>query len=262
LVTTGERLVRHGLALPAGHTLVSVADRPSLWDPLCELKASAWPEFMLHDPVVNEHWDRLAEDFAAFQMGLHAGGELVAGLNAAPLPWDGTSEGLPSGWDDQLTRTVAAVDAGESPDTLGALQIVVRRDRRGLGYAALMIGAMRATTTQLGFRALIACVRPTDRGPYALIPIDRYAGWVRADGLPVDAWIRLHVRLGGRIVRAADASMRIHGTVAEWRAWTGLAMPESGSYLPEGAAAPVVVDLARDRGVYEDPNVWIVHEPG
>jgi GNAT superfamily N-acetyltransferase len=262
MTTTGERLVPHGLALPAGHTLLSVADRRSLWDPLCELNSSAWPELMLHDPVASRHWDRLAADFAAFQMGLHdAEGELIAGLNSAPLPWDGTLEGLPSGWDDQLTRTVAAFDAGVPPDTLGALQVVVRPDHRGRGYAARMIEAMRATTAQLGLRALIACVRPTEREPYALIPIDRYARWVRADGLPVDAWIRLHVRLGGRVVRAVEDAMHIEGSVADWRAWTELAMPESGSYLPPGVGAPVLVDLAADRGVYRDPGAWVIHDP-
>jgi hypothetical protein len=30
---------------------------------------------------------------------------------------------------------------------------------------------------------------------------------------------------------------------------------------PEGAAAPVLVDVARDRGVHEEPNVWMIHDP-
>jgi hypothetical protein len=247
--------------LPADHKLVSVADRPSLWDPLCELNASVWPEFMGHDPVVGGNWDRLAYDFAPFQMGLHdPTDELVAGLNSAPLPWDGTDDGLPSSWDSQLVQTVAAADAGASPNVLGALQIVVRPDRRGRRYAGTMIQAMRATASEQGFGALIACVRPTDRGPHALVPIDHYSSWLRPDGLPVDSWIRLHVRLGGRIVRGAPAAMRIEGSVAEWREWTGLAMLESGEYLPEGANAPVLVDVDRDRGVYLDPGVWIVHD--
>ena len=126
-----------------------------------------------------------------------------------------------------------------------------------------MVGAMRALAAANGFRALIACVRPTEKIRYPLTPIESYATWVRdGDGLPLDPWIRLHVRLGGRVVRPAPASMRIEGTVAEWRSWTGLAMPESGAYLPAGAAAPVTVDVEADRGVYLDPNVWAVHRIG
>ncbi len=104
--------------------------------------------------------------------------------------------------------------------------------------------------------------RPTDKVRYPLTPIERYAHWTRADGLPFDPWIRLHVRLGGRIVRASPASMRIEGTAAEWREWTGLELPDSGDYLPAGAAAPMTMDVEADRGVYLDPNVWVVHEVG
>jgi hypothetical protein len=38
----------------------------------------------------------------------------------------------------------------------------------------------------------------------------------RADGLPTDAWLRTHVRIGGKIVKIAPYSMTIIGTIAEW----------------------------------------------
>jgi GNAT superfamily N-acetyltransferase len=262
-VTTGERLAAHGLTLPPGHTLLSVEERPDLWRPIGDLNVSLWPEFMLNDPVANEYWERLLEDFPAFQLALFdARGDIVAANNAAPLAWDGTDGGLPDGWDDQFLRSVAGHEAGTPPDVLGALQITVHRDRQGSGYSGVMVNAMRANAASRGYRAVIACVRPTDKVRYPLIPIEAYAGWMREDGLPFDPWIRLHVRLGGRIVRTSPASMRIVGTVAEWREWTGLELPGSGEYLPDGAAAPVAIDLAADRGVYLDPNVWVVHALG
>ena len=261
-MTTGERLAVHGLALPPGHTLVAVAEQPALRGPMGELNAAAWPEFMLHDGVVDALWHHLFEAFAETQCCLFdATGELVAALNAAPLTWDGTDDDLPVGWDDQLLRTVAGMLPGSQPaDTLGALQIVVRPSRQGEGYAGIMLQAMRAIARSRGDRAVIACVRPTHKALYPLTLIERYALWTRDDGLPLDPWIRLHVRLGGRVVRGVPASMTIRGTVAEWCAWTGLEIPESGLYLPAGAAAPVQVDTATDLGVYCDPNVWVVHD--
>jgi GNAT superfamily N-acetyltransferase len=261
-MTAGERLAAFGLALPPGHALVSLAERPELSGPMGALNTSVWPEFMLHDGVVGALWHHLFEDFIASQCCLFdADGELVAGLNSAPLAWDGTDEDLPQGWDDQLLRSVAGLLPGASgADTLGALQIVVRPSRQGEGYAGTMVGAMRAIARSAGYRALIACVRPTHKERYPLTPIDRYATWTREDGLPLDPWIRLHVRLGGRVVRGVPASMTIRGSVAEWSDWTGLAMPESGLYLPRGAAAPVQIDVAADEGVYLDPNVWVVHD--
>ena len=55
--------------------------------------------------------------------------------------------------------------------------------------------------------------------------------------------------------------MRSTGTVADWRQWTGLAFPETGAYVvPRAAASPVPIDVEADRGVYLDPNVWVVHD--
>lgn len=243
---------------------MTLDERPDLAHGISVLGSSVWPEFMLNSPVASEHWPHLWDTFAPTQGCLFdAAGDMVAVLHSAPLAWDGTDDGLPEGWDDQLARSVDGLATGSPPaDTLGALMIAVRPDRQGGGHAGTMLNAMRALAHERGFRAVIACVRPTGKAPYALFPIERYAGWTREDGLPLDPWIRLHVRLGGRIVRGVPRSMTIPGTVAEWREWTGLAFPESGEYLPEGAPAPVRIDLEADRGIYFDPNVWVVHELG
>lgn len=154
-----------------------------------------------------------------------------------------------------------SIEAGQKPDTLGAIQIGVARHRRGQGLSALMLAAMRRTAQEAGLTALIACVRPTAKTRYPLLPIETYAAWRRpGDGLPFDPWLRVHVRAGGRAVRASPRSMTIAGSIAEWEAWTGLSFPTSGPYVVEGALAPVEIDLAADRGVYHDPNIWVVHD--
>jgi GNAT superfamily N-acetyltransferase len=218
---------------------------------------------MLNFPVANGNWHHLPADFAAFQLALlDADGEVVGAANSAPLPWDGTDDGLPEGWDDQFLRSVAALETHEPLGALGALQITVRPDAQGRGVSGTMLAALRATALAHGLPALIACVRPNHKERYPLIPIERYATWTRDDGLPFDPWIRVHVRAGGRIVRASPASMTVRAPLADWAAWTGLSFPESGDYLPAGAAAPVIADAATGEAVYRDPNVWVVHELG
>lgn len=262
-MTLGERLAAYGLVLPPGHSLVSLEERPELREPLGDFIVPAWAEFLLHDPVANTLWDHLYEDFAAFQCVLFdAQGAIVAGLNSAPLAWDGTDDELPHGWDDQFRRSVEDHRAGTPVNTLGALQIVVGLDRQGSGLSAVMLEAMRANAADHGFRALIACVRPNHKVDHPRMPIAEYAARVRDDGLPEDPWIRVHVRAGGRMVRAVEDSMTIPGTLAEWREWTGLELPTSGSYVPDGAASPVVINVEAGRGVYHDPNVWVVHRLG
>jgi GNAT superfamily N-acetyltransferase len=216
---------------------------------------------MLHFPVAGRLWDHLADDFAAWQLLLLDGdGRIAVAGNSAPLAWDGTDAGLPAGWDDQFERTVDGLRAGVAPNTLGAIQIVVAPERRGEGLAGRMVEVFRGHARAAGFGALIACVRPTDKHRYPLTPIERYAAWTRGDGLPFDAWIRLHVRLGGRVVRAAPDSMVTSGTVAEWEERTGLRFPDGGSYVVPFATNPVVVDREADRVTYRDANVWIVHD--
>jgi len=55
--------------------------------------------------------------------------------------------------------------------------------------------------------------------------------------------------------------VRVPGTAAAWEEWTGLAFPESGSYVVSGALVPIEIDRERDEGVHVEPNVWMVHRP-
>jgi GNAT superfamily N-acetyltransferase len=250
-----------GLDLPEGHTLISFPERPDLVRPALRFNTTVWPVFMLQDPVTDPLWDLLHGAFAEFQLTLlDPDGEIAATTNSAPLAWDGTDAGLPDGWDAQLIKSAADLEAGSAVNTLGALQIVVDPRRRGSGFAGLMLQAMRANAVAHGYRAVIACVRPTDKHLYPLVPIERYAFWTRPDGEPFDAWIRLHIRLGGRIVRGSPRSMTIPGTVAEWEAWTGMSFPDTGRYVVPLAIDTVDIDREADTGIYHDPNVWIVHD--
>ena len=261
-MSAGERLASSGLALPPGHTLHAVSDRPDLWGPVGAVNESVWPEFMLNFPVANGNWHHLAEEFAPFQLVLlDEAGEVVGGGNSAPLPWDGTDEGLPAGWDDQFLRSVAALGSGEPAGALGALQITVRPDRQGRGYSGTILEAMRANARAHGLAGLVACVRPTDKERYPLIPIERYATWTREDGLPFDPWIRLHVRLGGRIVRPSPASMT-HPRAA--RRLDQLDRPRlpgrAASTCRPAPAGPRRPPMSRRAlPCTSTPNVWVVH---
>src|ERR1043166_2227682 len=78
-------------------------------------------------------------------------------------------------------------------------------------------------------------------------------------GLPQDPWLRTHVRAGGTIIKVASCSMVIAGTLAEWRAWTGLRFEKSGPVALEGGLVPLHVSVEQDHAVYVEPNVWVHH---
>jgi GNAT superfamily N-acetyltransferase len=259
--STQARLEAHGLRLPDGYGIATMAENPDTEQAVDAAMAAVWPEFMRHDPVAGSYFGRADRDWPDFQLVLtDAAGQFVAVANSMPLRWDGTDDDLPEGWIDQGRRGVADRDAGRAPDALGAMQIVVRPDLHGGGLSGTMIEAMKAAARSAGFRAVIACLRPTWKDRYPLAPMDRYAWWTRADGQPFDPWIRLHVRLGARIARASPRSMPMRGTVADWEDWTGMVFPDSGVYVVPRATGPVEIDRERDLGVHFDQNVWVVHD--
>ena len=243
-------------------TTLSVAtfvERPDLEDQLAEF-GRLWPEFIFHGAVSAQYYHHTNSTFARFHLYvIDADGRVLAVAVSAPLIWDGAPDGLPAGWDDALRQAAADHEAGRTPNTLCALGAMVRPEQGGKGLGAAAINCMKAAAAECGFNALIAPVRPTLKSRYPLTPIERYVDWRRADGSAFDPWIRTHERIGGAIIKAAPESMVIEGTVAEWESWTGIALPETGTYVIPDALAPITVNRERDRGRYVEPNVWMTH---
>jgi GNAT superfamily N-acetyltransferase len=233
--------------------LVRYADRPDLRDQR-ERLSGAFPIFMHHNEPGGRFWLRLYEEHPDFQLGLLDGDEVVAELHSVPTPWDGTDDDLPAGWDEAFTR---AFESGREATVLCALAISVLPERRGRQLSSRMINAMRDAARENGLRELIAPVRPTLKERYPLISIERYVEWRREDGTHFDPWIRIHEHIGGEIIRTAPQSMVIEAPASEWEAWTGLRLPEDGTYVVQGMLAPLEV---RDGvGRHVEPNVWMRH---
>jgi hypothetical protein len=119
---------------------------------------------------------------------------------------------------------------------------------------------MRGIAKSKGFKYLVAPVRPNQKSKYPLTSIDDYIQWTNEEGLPFDAWLRVHARVGAKIVGPCHEAMTIRGTRREWEKWTGLQFPQSGAYHIPGALIPMKMNLERDEGIYIEPNVWMVHE--
>jgi hypothetical protein len=217
--------------------LVTAAERPELAAEMLRLGASPWPEFLDHDAVVTALWRFLYELAPDYQFALldERAGSLAAIGNCIPIRWERDPHTLPDGGIDAvLDDGVACLREGAAPTAASALMIVVSPERLGKGISGEAIRAMAEVVGHHGLGDLVAPVRPTEKHRYPLIPIERYIRWRRDDGLSFDPWIRVHERVGGEIVRPASAAMRVTGTVAEWESWTGLALPESGSYVVPG----------------------------
>jgi GNAT superfamily N-acetyltransferase len=235
--------------------IFTYAQRPELREhPSFRTLHEVWPEFALHDRVVNVHWDRLYSERGDFQFFLYDAeeDEVLAEGNTIPVRWvapdpRGVDWVLESGFEER------------EPTTLSAVQVMIGARHHGRGLSVLMLGRMAQLAREHGLDCLVAPVRPTLKHRYPLTAMERYVTWRREDGELLDPWLRTHARLGAEILAVAPESMRVEATVADWEAWTGLRLPESGDYVVEGALAPVAVDVEADRGVYVEPNVWMRH---
>jgi hypothetical protein len=237
--------------------VVTLAEDPEAYERRYPLLREVWPEYNLHGDVLNERWGAIEEHAPEFHFVLLDDEGELAGLgNCTPLRWDGTPEDLPSGLDDALIRSLE----DPAPSTAAcAMQGVIAPGRQGTGLASEPLNAMAAIARAAGLTDLIAPVRPNWKERYPLAPIERYIHWTREDGQPFDPWIRVHVRMGAEILAPAPESVRITGTVKEWESWTGMAFPETGSYVFPNGLQPVDIDLERDTGEYWEPNVWLRH---
>lgn len=228
------------------------------------LNRTAWPEFMLHDAVANENWHHLLDSFADFQLALYdpENDRVAAMANSLPLRWDDSFEDLPDGgWDWAFEEAVKQHKQGIAPNHHCALQVAIHPDYQSQRLSTPMIQNVRAVTKAKGLRALIIPVRPSEKSRYPLISLDDYIRWKNEAGLPFDPWLRVHAKLGCRIIKVCRRSKTVRGSRADWEAWTGLKFLQSGRYIVPGALGPIEMDVEKDEGIYVEPNVWLMHSP-
>ncbi len=244
-----------------GYFIGKLSDDPQYGREIDRLHQVGWPEFMLRDEKAALYWDLLMTVFADFQIVLCDDHKNVLAVgNSIPIFWDGTLEGLPSGWEGAFEKGAEGHKAGVEPNTLSALAIVIDPAYQGKGISGKVIQAVKNAAIEKGFTHFIVPLRPSLKSRYPLIPMEKYIEWKNGEGLPFDPWLRTHYKAGGRIVKIAPESMIIKGTIGEWEQWAEMKFPESGNYVVAGALTPVQIDCENDLGTYIEPNVWIKHD--
>lgn len=227
-----------------------------------DIAVASWPEFMLHDPIADEHWHELFDRFTEYQFALldTENDRMAAMANSLPFYWDQPLEELPEeGWDWVFLKAIKDHKTGVAPNIQSAIQINIHPDYQSQGLSGRMVQAMREIAASHDFENLVAPVRPNQKSRYPLTSIDDYIKWTDPQGLPFDAWLRVHARAGARIIKPCHQAMTILGTRAEWEEWTGLRFPQSGAYVIPGALNPIEMFVENDEGTYVEPNVWMVH---
>ncbi|ROP37267.1 GNAT family N-acetyltransferase [Saccharothrix texasensis] len=236
--------------------VVSLAERPDLEEAMLTMEA-AWPEYIRPDPVlVDWAFDR----HARHQLVVLDDGEVVARAASVPFAWDGDPGSLPdTGWDEALRQSMTDTYAGAHLNTLCALEVAVVPGKRAQNLSGRTLAALKERARREGYNDVVVAVRPSHKHTEPHVTMAEYAARTRPDGLPADPWLRVHVREGAEIVKVCPASMTIGGSLAQWRAWTGLPFDRSGPLVVPGALSPVMVSVEHDHAAYVEPNVWVRH---
>jgi hypothetical protein len=239
--------------------VLTAEERPDLWARAQteRLFEPVWPEYNLHGAHAALYFGNLITRFSHLQALFvdRRTCDLIARARTIPFRWDRTLDDLPSGIDAVGLR---AIEDHRSPNALSALSAEVRSEHQRTGLSALVIATMATMARRVGLAPLVAPVRPRWKDRFPLNSIVDYASWQRRDGLPFDPWIRVHMRLGGRILRPEPNSMAFTAQVSDWENWTGMPFHHDGSYIFPGGLAPLTV--TGDVGRYWEPNVWILHD--
>src|SRR5215813_1139257 len=223
---------------------------------------AVWPEYMQHDAAAKLYFGRGAFDgYLDYAFAGLIDGKVVGRAFAVPFAFgvEGRTELPDGGWDQVIRWGHEDRAIGRAPTTMSALEISFIPQARGGGHSRMMLEAFKACARKMGFAEIFAPVRPNQKHLQPRLAMRDYIELRRPDGLPVDAWLRTHVRIGGSIVKIAPCSMTIVGTIAEWSHWTGTTFKHSGEAEVEGALAPVLVSIEQDHAVYVEPNVWVRH---
>lgn len=242
--------------------IITPNDLEDYHDQTDNIAEASWPQFMLHDPVAGENWHELFGRFADYQFAMldTETNRMAAMGNSLPFHWDQPIEELPEGgWDWVFLKAIEDYKNSIEPNIQSAIQVAIHPDYQGQGLSTKMVQTMRSIGKSKGFMNLVAPVRPSQKSQYPLISIDDYITWTNDDGLPFDAWLRVHARLGAKIIKPCHEAMKISGTTAVWAEWTGMKFPQSGTYLIPGALNPMEMNVEIDEGVYIEPNVWMQH---
>ena len=240
--------------------ITTLAERPEYLDHLYEIE-DAWPQFMLQDPVGNTLFHQVAVTFPEYNIVATLDDRLVARGRAIPFrfPTADRTELPAGGWDRVMIWGMGDHRRGDTPTAASALEIAIAKDHLGKGLSYVMLAAMRDAVRKHGLDTLYAPVRPNGKQDPKL-PMATYIEQVRDDGLPVDPWLRVHVKAGAEIVKVAPTSMVVPGSLAEWREWTGLPFDQPGDVYVPGALTPVHCYPEHDQAVYVEPNVWVRHD--
>jgi hypothetical protein len=204
-----------------------------------------------------------ALDWIVFRKEGGRASSLVAHGITTRIRWSGESTDLPRGWTGAVRQSYEnSVLGDESPNTLIGLFIFAETAFREHGWAAEVAEAMKELAREEGMHSLIIPLRLPTRYEWqnARLPYAEFALRKRDDGEFADHWLRMHTRLGARVIGTCDVSHQ-HAFHSDDLPLLFECDPieRTGSYIvrSHGEHYAAYVDLERECAVINEGCVWV-----
>lgn len=207
-------------------------------------------------------FDRTPMDWIAAMETADA--SLIAHGIATRIQWDGDSASL-RGWQHVVRRAYDDLVVHRRPcNTLVGLFIKVEEASREQGWAGRIVQAMKQLAHRAGFASLVIPLRlPTAyERENATMPYEEFAFQRRDDGEYRDHWLRLHVRLGARVIGHSLTSHQHAMNVEDFRRYFEVDAIAGSGYMDarrNGEWYRPYVDVERDCVVINEGCVWVQH---
>ena len=220
--------------------------------------SEAFPAIISESPIIKKYWSKLETYFPKHQQFLMTSeGDLIGFINAIPFQFRAPLDELPEeGWDWMFIKGIQDHENQISPNYLGGLQVIVRTQYQNLGHSKTIINHCKQRLRSSQLSNLVIPIRPTKKHLYPSIPMKDYMH-IKEQEKVFDPWIRTHLKGGAEIIKTCERSMTITGNIKFWENQFDNEITISGDHILKGALRPITIDLAKDRGEYHEPNIWI-----
>ena len=241
------------------YKIIHLNDHPEKQNDFQEMMNRNWDIIGTMDDVGWEYWFEMLEKNPEFQFGVYEGEQLLGVGNCVPVWTDIELEDLPhEGWRWAIKASLKVREG--TPKFVSAISATIDKSARGKRISQVILKEFKRLAKEFKACALIAPVRPNMKSQYPLIPMETYLTWRREDGSHFDTWLKIHESIGGKILKISQDCMIATRDLATWSKVTGQDYKSSGHYLVDGALNPIEIDLDKNKGIYREPGVWVLHE--
>lgn len=200
---------------------------------------------------------------------------LAAGGITTQIAWDADPAHLPAGWQGSIRKSYEDTKAGTRPDTLVAILAFTPNRFRGRGLSSVVLSRMIRNAREKGFKRLIVPALPPSQFEEDKVGLsmDEIAALTSADGRPYDYWIRVHAKLGARVIGSCETSHRFAYTLADFgRYVSSTPIAASGDHTvrldldralggnAKNMSRIVHADLERDLVTFRWGCVWVQYD--